>query len=79
MIATGSSTFGLKMFGPKTVAKFCTLILFTPEYDWTSSRNLANRKILTFHDSIMIINIIIYFNNRLLPADVLEKVVVHWR
>jgi len=41
MMATGSSTFGLRIFGPKTVAKFWTLILFTPEYDWTSSRNLA--------------------------------------
>lgn len=31
MIATGSSTFGRKILGPKTVAKFWTLILFTPE------------------------------------------------
>lgn len=44
MIVTGSSTFGLKMFGPKTVAKFWTLILFTPEYDWTSSRNLYKKR-----------------------------------
>lgn len=54
IIVTGSSTFGLKIFGPKTVAKFWTLILFTPEYDWTSSRNLENRKISSFHCSIVI-------------------------
>lgn len=41
-MATGSSTFGLRMFGPKTVAKFWTVILFTPEKDWTSSRNLQD-------------------------------------
>lgn len=40
MIATGSSILGRRMFGPNTVAKFCTLILFSPECDCTSSRNL---------------------------------------
>lgn len=40
MIVKGSSTLGRRILGPKTVARFWTLILLTPEYDCTSSKNL---------------------------------------
>lgn len=44
MMVTGSSICGRRMLGPKTVAKFWTLILLTSEWACTSSRNLQNRE-----------------------------------
>lgn len=44
MMVTGSSICGRSMLGPKTVARFWTLILLTFEWDWTSSRNLYSKE-----------------------------------
>lgn len=42
MMVTGSSILGRRMLGPNTVARFWTLILFSLQCDWTSSRNLRH-------------------------------------
>lgn len=46
MILSGSSALGLRIFGPKTVAKFWILILLALEYDCTSFKNLEQRCVI---------------------------------
>lgn len=47
IMATGSSILGRRIFGPNTVARFCTPILFSFEWDCTSSRNLQQQSSLS--------------------------------